>query len=308
MRGPDTTSEFPLVLVIVTALLVGASGVVAPGTGASASDRTFGKSPGLASGVAQTTTPTGSESSTVGIENFSGPASVRPGENYTVTATITNSDPNLTVRQVTYRIGGNAIRSRIVAIPAGQTETVTFTIRASDTEGLPHGTYVHGVFTTDARDSSNLTITSAAETTGEGRTVGTSETNGTATSVDTESFAVSEMSSSTGVRVGDPFTVSALVSNPNEHRATQAVTLRLDGTVVDRRLITLGPGEQTRVTFTVETADLQPRDYVVSVLTRESGEVARVTIEQANQTTTGSRTRGTTTAYQRPPGDDSVSR
>lgn len=108
--------------------------------------------------VAQTTTDTDSGWENVSFENVSAPRRVRPGGNFTVSATIVNHDTELAVRRVSYRIAGNVLEERIVRIPASDEKTITFDVAGGDTNGFPTGTFTQGVFTKNENATSKLNI------------------------------------------------------------------------------------------------------------------------------------------------------
>lgn len=243
------------------------------------------------------------------IKNFSAPTRSRLGESYTINVTFKSDASNPTVHNVQYRIAGNVIKSKLVQIPARTTKMVTFSITARDTAALPRGTYVHGIFTAGTHVTANLTLASSTKATradttstttehretiaetprgftttaGIGTTVKTT-TEGvhaedvTTTAVERDSFVVSEITVPPQVQEGTTFSVSATVSNPNNHRVTQTVKLRLNGSVTQRKTITLNPNEQTQTTFSIETSTLPPQDYRIGVYTRNFGEVTIVTV------------------------------
>ena len=95
------------------------------------------------------------------------------------------------------------------------------------------------------------------------------------------SFEVSNLSAPSNATAGDTITVTADVTNPSERPMVQAVEFRLQGDVVERRFWALNPGETNTLTFEVDTANVSPGQYVHGVYTRDSGEIATITVEEA---------------------------
>ncbi|WP_135827634.1 DUF7282 domain-containing protein [Halorussus halobius] len=95
------------------------------------------------------------------------------------------------------------------------------------------------------------------------------------------SFEVAELDAPASVAVGDTIDVSATVSNPNDEEATQTVAFRLQGDVVAREDVTLGAGEETTVSFGVDTTGIEPGEYVHGVYTVEFGELDVIVLEDA---------------------------
>ncbi|WP_227353240.1 DUF7282 domain-containing protein [Haladaptatus salinisoli] len=97
--------------------------------------------------------------------------------------------------------------------------------------------------------------------------------------------------------VGETLVVNATVTNPTESELTQPVDYRLEGAVLQRQNVTLGPGESTNVTFEIDTSNVDPGTYTHGVYTRNFGRVSAITLEAAggaNQTTTANATTTTT--------------
>nr|WP_254809396.1 CARDB domain-containing protein [Natronosalvus amylolyticus] len=98
---------------------------------------------------------------------------------------------------------------------------------------------------------------------------------------ETESFTVDDLEAPENATVGDVITVTATITNPTDEEATQDVQFRLEGNLVESQSLTLGPEESETVTFEVDTADIEPGEYVHMVLTDEFGQVAFITLEAA---------------------------
>ncbi|WP_440007113.1 DUF7282 domain-containing protein [Halomicrococcus sp. SG-WS-1] len=85
--------------------------------------------------------------------------------------------------------------------------------------------------------------------------------------------------------VGETLMVNVTVTNPTDQELTQAVDFRLDGDVVQRKNVTLGPGENASITYEVDTSDVAPGTYTHGVYTRNFGEIAAITLQTAETTT-----------------------
>ncbi|ELZ76195.1 hypothetical protein C456_05195 [Haloferax volcanii DSM 14919] len=93
-----------------------------------------------------------------------------------------------------------------------------------------------------------------------------------------ESFGVSNLSAPSGVEAGEPVTVSADITNPNDVPMIQCVEFRLEGDVVVRTGWALNPNETETIEFDVNTTDLEDGTYIHGVETRDFGELATLTV------------------------------
>ncbi|QIB79373.1 hypothetical protein G3A49_15165 [Haloferax volcanii] len=93
-----------------------------------------------------------------------------------------------------------------------------------------------------------------------------------------ESFGVSNLSAPSGVEAGEPVTVSADITNPNDVPMIQCVEFRLEGDVVERTGWALNPNETETIEFDVNTTDLEDGTYIHGVETRDFGELATLTV------------------------------
>lgn len=77
-------------------------------------------------------------------------------------------------------------------------------------------------------------------------------------------FKVSQLTiSPREVKVGEKVDISAVVENVGNAEGTYSVTLKVNGTLVDRKNVTLAPGRSTLVTFTV--VEDEPGIYIVEL-------------------------------------------
>lgn len=92
-------------------------------------------------------------------------------------------------------------------------------------------------------------------------------------------FDVTDLTAPANATVGEEVTLTANVTNIGEVEATKNVTFRLGGPVVERRNLSLDPGESETVSFTVDTDGRLPGEYVHGVFTDERGEQATLVLE-----------------------------
>lgn len=144
--------------------------------------------------------------------------------------------------------------------------------------------------TTTSTPSTSTTTTSPATTTTAQQT--TTQT-ATTTSGNMEnvndlgpSFDVQSLSAPENVTAGDTFTVKATINNPTDQTLTQAVDFRIEGNVVQRKNVTLSPGQQTGVSYEVDSTGVEPGTYTHGVYTRNFGKIATITFESAGNATT----------------------
>ncbi|CQR53731.1 DUF7282 domain-containing protein [Haloferax massiliensis] len=93
-----------------------------------------------------------------------------------------------------------------------------------------------------------------------------------------ESFEVSNLSAPSGVEAGEPVTVSANITNPNDVPMIQCVEFRLEGDVVERTGWALNPNETETIEFDVNTTGLEDGTYIHGVETRDFGELTTLTV------------------------------
>jgi hypothetical protein len=109
-------------------------------------------------------------------------------------------------------------------------------------------------------------------------------------------FRVSELNASHNATLGEPFNLSAAVTNDGDLEATQTVRLTLDrdgnGTlddgVVASREITLAGHDRQRVTFTgVNVTDVDPGSHVYGVFTEDDSATGSIDLESTADPTPG---------------------
>ena len=111
------------------------------------------------------------------VSELDAPDSATTGDTITVSATLSNPNDQQATQEVAFRLEGTVIARQSVTLDAGEQTTVEFEI---DTEGVPAGQYIHGIYTrnfgelavivledpsaatTTAADTGNETTTAAA--------------------------------------------------------------------------------------------------------------------------------------------------
>ncbi len=210
------------------------------------------------------------------IAGLDAPANVTTGETVTVEATVENDGDEQAAQNVSFRFDldgdgelteNETLATESVTVDGGANDTVTFEV---STEGVPPGTYTHGVFTDD--DDATATIT-----------------------VDPEpvEFGVSNLSAPANVTRLETVTVEATVTNDDNRSATQDVQFRFDldgdGELTENETllnqsVSLDAGANDTVTFEVPTEGVDPGTYTHGVFTASDNETANITIEPAPAT------------------------
>ena len=183
------------------------------------------------------------------VDSLTAPDSTAPNSNVSVVATVSNDGDETATEAVEFRVEGDVVDRTYVTLQSGETTTVPFSV---DTDGLDPGDYRHGVFTATDGQIETLTIS--------------------------ESFTVDSLDAPTSATAGDNVTVTAEVSNPGDSSTSQDVTFRFDGALVATETVTLDGNESTEVEFTVSTEGVDSGTYVHSVLTRDAGTFADITV------------------------------
>jgi hypothetical protein len=189
------------------------------------------------------------------VVSLSAPDSAAPNSTVDVTATVENPGTTQTTESVEFRIEGTVVDRQTVTVDAGERTTVAF---EANTTGLEPGEYLHGVLTESDGAFATLAIS--------------------------ESFTVDDLDAPANATSGDNISVTATVTNPNEDNATQDVDFRFDGGLLAQESVTLGADESTDVTFNATLAGVAEGTYIHGVLTRDSGQLATLDVEAANET------------------------
>ena len=99
------------------------------------------------------------------------------------------------------------------------------------------------------------------------------------------SLDVVDLEAPLNATVGETLTVNATITNPTDEALTQPVDFRLGGDVIQRKNVSLGPGENTSITYEIDTSDVAPGTYTHGVYTRNFGQIAAITLESPETTT-----------------------
>ena len=95
----------------------------------------------------------------------------------------------------------------------------------------------------------------------------------------TDSFLVESIEAPESATTNETIEVVAEITNPTAYDTQQNVEFRLDGTVLERRVLELSAGESRNVTFTVDTSGTPPGNRTLGVYTNADGELARIDLE-----------------------------
>jgi signal recognition particle receptor subunit beta len=192
----------------------------------------------------------------VAVTGLTAPESAPPGEEVTVTATLSNPTDGVLTERVEFRFGGDVVDRSTVTLNAGETTTVTGSVNTTEVEP---GDYVYAVFTDSGGAVGQLTVS--------------------------DSFTLDSLEAPSTATVGDTVTVNATVANPNEFTTTQAVEFRVAGIPLASQDVTLEADSSTTVSFELSTEGLAPGEYIHGAFTRDRGAFATLTLETLAETT-----------------------
>jgi hypothetical protein len=192
----------------------------------------------------------------VAVTGLTAPESAPPGEEVTVTATLSNPTDGVLTERVEFRFGGDVVDRSTVTLNAGETTTVTGSVNTTEVEP---GDYVYAVFTDSGGAVGQLTVS--------------------------DSFTLDSLEAPSTATVGDTVTVNATVANPNEFTTTQAVEFRVAGIPLASQDVTLEADSSTTVSFELSTEGLAPGEYIHGAFTRDRGAFATLTLETLTETT-----------------------
>ncbi|ELY95243.1 hypothetical protein C482_16398 [Natrialba chahannaoensis JCM 10990] len=189
----------------------------------------------------------------VTIESTNAP--VEPGDVLEVDALIENlSDEELT-QDIVLELNGEVLDTAEVTLGPGDSDTITL---SGDTEGLEPGEYTVTISSDD--DSDSVTITIDDEPVEDG-------------------FEVIIEGVTEPIEVGDLLEVEALIENTSTETITQTIEVALNGEVLDSVEVTLEPGDSELVTLSVDTSDLEPGEYTVTVSSEDDSDSVTITID-----------------------------
>ncbi len=87
------------------------------------------------------------------------------------------------------------------------------------------------------------------------------------------SFLVESVDAPSSAGINETITVEATIRNPNAFDTRQHVEFRIDGEVLDRRVLDLAADETTDVTFEVDVVGVEPGNHTYGVYTTDHGEL-----------------------------------
>ncbi|WP_137284335.1 DUF7282 domain-containing protein [Halorussus salinisoli] len=103
----------------------------------------------------ETPTPEEAELDSFEVSGLDAPESATAGDTIEVSATLSNPNDQEATQDVAFRLEGTVIDRQSVTLDAEEQTTVTFEI---DTEGVPAGQYIHGVYTRNFGDLAIIVI------------------------------------------------------------------------------------------------------------------------------------------------------
>ena len=182
----------------------------------------------------------------VSIDEDESALEVPPGENATVTATVTNEGGADDDAEIEFEVDGEVEDERTVPIPAGESETLTFVWETPDEEGEWNGTV------STQHDSESFTI-SAEEDAPPPPPPPPEE----------PQFTLTDLDVPDEVDEGSEFDVSVEVTNIGEAEGETTVQLRFAGETRAEKVVELGPEESETISDTF-LADVEPGEYSVT--------------------------------------------
>ncbi len=175
------------------------------------------------------------------------------GETIDVSATVSNSVDSGT-QSITFAVDGETRASKDVSLGTDESTTVNFSL---DTTDIGTGSHTYTIASDNESKSETLTVA--------------------------EEYVDFTLSSfepvDTTVVSGEAVDISAAVTNEGNTEGTQTVSADLDGATVDSQEVTLGAGNQTTVSFTLETANVSAGSHTHAIATADDSQSGTLTIE-----------------------------
>ncbi|ERH10641.1 MAG: hypothetical protein J07HX64_02419 [halophilic archaeon J07HX64] len=184
-------------------------------------------------------------------------ASVTQGEELVVTVSVQNTGEQEATQDVVLGVSGlGDVASDSLTLAGGESDSVSFTV---DTTDVDPGEYTHTVSTDDGSTEGSLTVQAQP---------------------DPAEFQLSSLDPTTAsVTQGEELVVTASVQNAGEQEATQDVVLAVSGLGdVASESLTLPGGESDSVSFTVDTANVDPGEYTHTVSTDDGSVEGSLTV------------------------------
>ncbi|MEF8786809.1 MAG: CARDB domain-containing protein, partial [Haloarculaceae archaeon] len=187
------------------------------------------------------------------------------GETIDVSATVENIGSEQGSQTIALDINGSTTGTEEVTLDPDASQTVSFTL---DTASLGPGNYSHAITSDDDSQSGTLTVEDK-------------QANFTVSGLDPTEKTILE---------GEQLNASATVTNEGNKEETQTVELRVDGTTLASKEVTLTPSSEETVTFSkVDTASLNSGTFTHGVYTNDDSQTGTLTVEsrQASFTVSG---------------------
>lgn len=190
------------------------------------------------------------------ISDLRAPSQAAGGTEITVQAIVVNSGTVDDSRTVEYRLGDRTLASKRIALDAGASTNVVFTVSLPT---ISPGTYRQGVFFrgTDIGESSTLLIEDASM------------------------FHITDLETPPEARVGDQIAVRAVITNTGTGTGSIEVQYRIGGSTIDAQTVELRAGTSKRVVFSVRVPSLSAGTYTQGVFLADTdqGQTADLSVQ-----------------------------
>jgi uncharacterized cupredoxin-like copper-binding protein len=191
------------------------------------------------------------------VSNVATGSSTTAGDEFDVSATVTNTGDGAGTRTVELRFDDEVVATETVALDPGESVALEFVLPGERTiEFEPQRSYAVTVDSGDDADATEKFVLPG----------------------DRAFFDVSDAATGSSTTAGDEFDVSATVTNVGGAAGSRTVELRFDDEVVATETVALDPGESVALEFVLpgeRTIEFEPdRSYVVTV---DSGDDADAT-------------------------------
>lgn len=94
-----------------------------------------------------------------------------------------------------------------------------------------------------------------------------------------DSFTVESIDAPSSGTTNETISVTGEIRNPTEDLNQQQVDLRIDGAVLEQRVLELEPDETREVTFDVDTSGTEPGEQTIGIYTEGDGAVETIDLE-----------------------------
>jgi|GEM_PF-746387 len=203
-----------------------------------------------------------SEPASFNVSSLETNSPVVQGDPLEVDAEIGNVGGENGTQNVSLAIDDTTVNETSVSLESGENQTVSFTV---DTADLEPGEYPLSVATENETAETTITVEEPVEP---------------------ASFNVSSLETNSPVERGEQLEVDAEIGNVGGENGTQNVSLAINETTVNETSVSLESGENQTVSFTADTADLEPGEYLLSVATENETAETTITVEEAGKPAT----------------------